>query len=174
MADRCDLNGVISEYWSKSNERLNFENIELEVELSSDISRYLTTSEKFSLTQIFGNLRSNALKAIWGVEQEEEYHENKEEFSDIKGRITVRTRRVDNVIEISISDSGHGIPKEHIDDVLKGIWSKRTKPINRKIRGMHLVRDALDRLGGSVKLESESGKGTTFYLYLSAVSQSSR
>lgn len=169
MEDKYDLNDFISEYWSKSNEGLNFENIELEVELSSEVSSSLTISEKLYLSRIFGNLRSNALKAIWNVEQEEEYFENKEKFLDIKGKITVRTRKVNDVIELSISDNGHGIPKEHIDDVLKGTWSKRNKPVSRKIRGMHLIHDALNRLGGSIKLESEYGKGTTFYIYLPAI-----
>ena len=76
------------------------------------------------------------------------------------------TRKGDDGVEISISDNGHGIPNEHIDDVLKGRWSKRTKSVDREIRGMHLIHQAIEKLGGSVKLESEYGRGTTVYIYL--------
>lgn len=161
-----EVNDYVSEYWKNQKELLNFENIEVKIDLSPEVSRDLTPSERPYLTQIFGNLRSNAVKAIWNVEQEEEYYENREKFSDIKGEIIVKTRKLNDKIEISVSDNGHGIPKEHIDDVLKGLWSKRTKPVRRKIRGMHLIHDALDKLDGSIKLESEYGKVTTVYIYL--------
>lgn len=164
MIDYYDLNRFIWDYWNA----FNYENVQIKVRLSDAVSKRLTMLQTRYLRRIFGNLRSNALKAIWCVDQEEEYYDNKGQFSNIAGRITVTTRRVGNLIEIAVSDNGHGIPEEHIEDVLKGTWSKRTRPVNRTVRGIHLIHDALSKLGGLIKLESEYGKGTTFYLYLPA------
>lgn len=165
-ADSCTLNSFVLEHWRKWNECLCPENIAIDVKTSTEVTRRLTDEEKHFLTQIFGNVRSNSIKAIWGVEQEEEYYENRERFPDINGKIIVSTRKIDGETEISISDNGHGIPAERIDDVLKGVWSKRIRPVRRKTRGIHLIHDALSRLNGSMKLESEYGKGTTVYIYL--------
>lgn len=159
-----DLSTCISDYWNA----FDYDNIEIEVEISDEVSRTLTKEERDDLTQIFANLRSNAIKAIWGVEQEEEYTEHPEDHPDVAGKIMVTARRVDDLIEISIVDNGHGIQAGHIEQVLAGTWSKRLKPVKRTVRGMHLIHRALDRLGGSIQLESEYGSGTTFYVYLSA------
>ena len=161
-----NLNDFVSDYWNRQKEKLGAGNIELKLDLSPEVSWHLSSEEAHYLTQLFGNLRSNAVKAIWDVEQEEEYYENAEKFMNVKGEIVVTTRKVNDRVEISVSDSGHGIPNGHIDDALKGLWSKRTKPVDREIRGMHLIHQAIDKLGGSVNLESEYGKGTTVYIHL--------
>lgn len=161
-----DLNDFVSDYWNRHRTSLEDGNIELNLDLSPRVSRDLSSQEAPYLTQIFGNVRSNAVKAIWNVEQEEEYYEGAGKFRNVIGEILVMTRKGDDGVEISISDNGHGIPNEHIDDVLKGRWSKRTKSVDREIRGMHLIHQAIEKLGGSVKLESEYGKGTTVYIYL--------
>ncbi len=161
-----NLNDFVSDYWNRHRITLGDGNIELKLDLSPEVSWHLSSEEATYLTQLFGNLRSNAVKAIWDVEQEEEYYESAEKFIRAKGEIVVATRKGNDGVEISVSDNGHGIPDGRIDDVLKGLWSKRTKPVDREIRGMHLIHQAVDRLGGSVNLESEYGKGTTVYIYL--------
>ena len=73
-----DLNDFVSDYWNRHRTSLEDGNIELNLDLSPRVSRDLSSQEAPYLTQIFGNVRSNAVKAIWNVEQEEEYYEGAE------------------------------------------------------------------------------------------------
>ncbi|MBX3147893.1 MAG: PAS domain-containing protein [Gemmatimonadales bacterium] len=85
---------------------------------------------------------------------------------DERGRITVRTRVVDSDVEISVSDTGPGIPdaiKPRIFDLFF-----TTKKVGRGTgQGLPLVHDVVvKKHGGSVRFDTVLGCGTTFYLRL--------
>jgi len=110
-------------------------------------------SDKARLTIVVQNLINNAIK-----------------FTE-RGEIQVSARhlREKNRVEIEVKDSGIGIPK----DALPIIFEKFRQVDNSSTRGyggvglgLHIVKVYTEALGGSVAVESQPGKGSTFTLSL--------
>ncbi len=104
------------------------------------------------IRQVLANLLSNALK-----------------FSPEGGDITAAVRRDDRVVVVSVSDSGIGIAPE----VLPSLFTKFHRGDNAMTRriggtglGLALVKEIVTVHGGRVWVESESGKGSTFFFTL--------
>jgi signal transduction histidine kinase len=83
-----------------------------------------------------------------------------------KGRITVRTRAIGDYVEISISDTGDGIPESVRPRIFEPFVT--TKEVGRGAgQGLALSRGiVVEKLKGSLHFETETGKGTTFYIRL--------
>jgi PAS domain S-box-containing protein len=108
------------------------------------------------LNQVVLNLLINAAHAIGDVVKD----------STRKGRITVRTRQFDDSVEIAISDTGTGIPEGIRDKIFDPFFT--TKEVGRGTgQGLALARAVVvEKHGGTLTFETESGKGTTFYIRL--------
>jgi PAS domain S-box-containing protein len=72
-------------------------------------------------------------------------------------------------VRISIIDHGIGIPQEYLLRVFDPFFT--TKPKGHGL-GLATCYSILKRHDGSIEVESEPGKGTTFHLFLPAVSES--
>jgi signal transduction histidine kinase len=83
-----------------------------------------------------------------------------------KGRIVVRTRAIGGYVEISINDTGDGIPEDVRGRIFEPFVT--TKEIGRGTgQGLALSRGiVVDKLKGSLHFETETGKGTTFFIRL--------
>jgi signal transduction histidine kinase len=95
------------------------------------------------------NLLSNALK-----------------FTE-QGSITVSAKPVDAWIELSVADTGLGIPPEdlpHIFDEFRQVESEGRKTQEGTGLGLSIVKRSVELLGGTISVESEIGKGTKFTL----------
>jgi signal transduction histidine kinase len=64
-----------------------------------------------------------------------------------------------NIVRITVSDSGCGIPKENLKNIFKDGFS--TKKDGNGI-GLHTVKEIVEEHGGSIMVASELNKGTTF------------
>jgi signal transduction histidine kinase len=83
-----------------------------------------------------------------------------------KGRITVRTRAISDYVEISITDTGDGIPESVRGRIFEPFVT--TKEVGRGTgQGLALSRGiVVEKLKGSLHFETETGKGTTFFIRL--------
>ena len=79
------------------------------------------------------------------------------------GQLTVRTRTVDNEVQISVIDNGCGMTPEQLAQLNTPFYT--TKP-NGTGLGLVLVHQIMADLGGHVLCESQRGVGTTFTLCL--------
>ncbi len=93
-------------------------------------------------------------------------HAIEEVASDHKGRITLTTRGLGNWVEIRISDTGAGIP----DAIRKKIFDPffTTKDVGKGTgQGLAICHSIITKKhGGTINVESEPGKGTTFIIRL--------
>jgi signal transduction histidine kinase len=89
-----------------------------------------------------------------------------ESDGDGQGRLHVRTSHEDDDVVISIADSGAGIPNEIADRVFDQFFT--TKSVGRGTgQGLAIARRlVVDRHGGTLRFESRTGQGTTFFVRL--------
>lgn len=92
--------------------------------------------------------------------------QNAREALDGQGQVRLSARtRPDYGIEITVSDNGPGIPPERIEKIFEAYYT--TKPRGTGL-GLAMVKHNVELYGGSVRVESEPGKGATFVLLFPA------
>ncbi len=77
--------------------------------------------------------------------------------------VTVKAAKSDETMMILVSDHGHGIRKEHLENIFNPFFT--TKPQGVGL-GLAIVAKIVDEHGGRITVFSEAGKGTTFELTL--------
>lgn len=80
------------------------------------------------------------------------------------GRVTVRTRAVDGFVEVSVRDTGPGIPPSEHPYVWERFYKvdKARRKASGSGLGLVIVRQLVELHGGAVALHSESGRGADF------------
>ena len=111
------------------------------------------------LVSVLGNLIDNALEAT--------LHQTGE-----GGRVQLSMTDLGHELIFEVEDQGPGIPEESQQKIFeKGVT---TKPgAEEHGYGLHLVRQFLNRWGGSITVENLPGVGSRFTLYLPKTSQGS-
>jgi signal transduction histidine kinase len=108
------------------------------------------------INQVILNLLVNAAHAISDVVRD----------TASLGKLTVRTRLDGAAVEISISDTGTGIPEAARDKIFDPFFT--TKEVGRGTgQGLAIARSVIvNNHGGTLRFETECGKGTTFIIRL--------
>jgi polar amino acid transport system substrate-binding protein len=71
----------------------------------------------------------------------------------------------DETVQVTISDTGQGIPREHIDKIFTPFFT--TKPTREGTGlGLSLAYDTVSKHGGEITVSSTENKGTTFLIRL--------
>ncbi|HEY1895838.1 MAG TPA: ATP-binding protein [Terracidiphilus sp.] len=127
--------------------------VDLNFEDTRDLAPLHTDEGKVS--QILRNLISNALK-----------------FTP-RGQVVIAARMMeDNQVLFTVADTGIGIPSEHHETIFRE-FSQIENPLQERHRGtglgLPLCRNLAMLLGGRLWLESEEGKGSTFFAQIPAV-----
>ena len=109
------------------------------------------TSDRIALEQVFSNLMDNAVKYL---------------RAGVPGSIEVRATESDGAITYEVRDNGRGIDardRERIFDLFRrsGIQDRPGDGI-----GLAHARALVRRLGGTINVESEPGRGTVFKVTL--------
>ena len=135
--------GVFSNQLKEKNLSISFKNNNTYNNFAGDKAR---------IAQIIVSLLSNAVK-----------------FSK-NGVITI-SYSIDPDLKISISDEGIGIPEDKIAEIFKTLQQLEdpyTKQYDGIGIGLAIVKNLVDLMGGSIKVNSEPGKGTTFTITIPA------
>jgi two-component system heavy metal sensor histidine kinase CusS len=86
------------------------------------------------------------------------------------GRVTLAgTRLSEHLAEVRVSDTGTGIPTEHLDLIFDRFYrvdSTRSKSTGGVGLGLAIVKSIMDLHDGSIRVESRENQGTTFILAL--------
>ena len=81
--------------------------------------------------------------------------------------VSLTTKKVNDKIEISISDNGYGIPDNIKEKIFQPFFT--TKPTGQGTGlGLSLAYDIVKAHGGELKVETQKGQGTTFIVKLLA------
>ena len=79
------------------------------------------------------------------------------------GTLILRARAVDGMAYMEISDTGNGIAEDELSKVFEPLFTTKLKGIGL---GLPIVRETIQRHGGSIEVSSELEKGTTFTIRL--------
>jgi signal transduction histidine kinase len=112
------------------------------------------------INQVVLNLIVNAAHAIGDVVK------GNPPGVDTKGKIRVATRVLDDMVEISIADSGKGIPPDVRSRIFDPFFT--TKEVGKGTgQGLAIARTVVvEKHKGTLHFETEMGRGTTFYIRL--------
>jgi two-component system phosphate regulon sensor histidine kinase PhoR len=96
--------------------------------------------------------------------------DNAVKFNRPDGEVRIRVAmRSEEEVEISISDSGIGIPGQDLSRIFERFY-RVDKARSRQVRGtglgLSIVKHAVQQMNGSVAVESELGRGSTFTLVI--------
>ncbi|OGW75483.1 MAG: hypothetical protein A2Z72_01580 [Omnitrophica bacterium RBG_13_46_9] len=82
---------------------------------------------------------------------------NSIEAMPVGGTITVETKDIDSTLEISIIDTGKGIPKDKLKHLFDPFYTTKDKGTGL---GLFIVHQIIENNKGRIEIESELGKGT--------------
>lgn len=139
------LTGVLDIMKIKANER----NIKLVLE-AEQIPEFTIDQER--IRQVIVNLVNNAIK-----------------FSDANMQITISAKNEQNQVRVKVIDQGIGIDKKDQERLFKP-FSQVDSSMSRNFEGsglgLAISKGIVKNHGGSIGVESEPGKGSTFYFTL--------
>ena len=118
------------------------------IELDADEEPILVEGDKGKLGQVFNNLLSNALK-----------------FNDNGGRVDVSLKLGSGWVDVSVVDTGIGIPPEAIQKVFTRFYQydgSSTRKYGGTGIGLSIAQDIMRLHGSSIGVTSEVGKGSAF------------
>jgi two-component system NtrC family sensor kinase len=141
------LNELIKEVVGLSQRTSRYRNVKIETELSPDIPPI--TASPSEVQQVLLNLINNAIDAI----------------GKDGGMVKINTRMDNKSVIIDVSDTGSGIPEAHIQRIFDPFFT--TKPVGKGTGlGLSICYGIIDRMGGTISVNSAVGKGTTFHVQL--------
>jgi PAS domain S-box-containing protein len=77
----------------------------------------------------------------------------------IGGSLTIKSRRVDNNVQVAFSDTGIGMSKQVLDKLWRPLFTTKAKGMGF---GLPICKRVVEAHGGKISVESTVGKGTTF------------
>ena len=108
-------------------------------------------SDSSRLKMIFTNLLSNAIKYACSEEK--------------APSIFIAVAEKEEGISISIKDNGIGIAQEHQEKIFSMFFRASSKSTGSGL-GLYIVKEAVQKLGGTISVKSVLGKGTEFTIFL--------
>lgn len=152
--EKVDIKQTLDDALFFASQELKYHNIEVKLNFDSNLPRLSGNRSQFE--EIFLNLIVNAYHAM-----------------PDGGALTIEACVIASPVgakqsmKITISDTGHGIPKDQLKDIFKPFYT--TKQKTGTGLGLYIVKTLVEQNKGKIEVVSELGKGTTFNLLFNGV-----
>ena len=124
----------------------------ISLELGSCSENDLVQGDKETLEQVFSNLITNAIR-----------------YNKPKGKVVITIKENNDFISAEVKDTGIGIAKEHLPFIFDQFYRVK-RGEDHKIKGtglgLSIAKKIVEAHGGSVRVSSELGKGSSFTVLL--------
>jgi len=144
--EKMDVNQPLAEIIESLTEQDSFKDIELSLDLAKNLPKI--DIDPVQIGQVVLNIVLNAVHAITPP-----------------GKIKVTTRTAGNFVELTFSDTGEGIPEEHLKKIFDPFFTTKDKTKGTGL-GMAVSYGIIKKHGGDIRIESTVGKGSTFIVRL--------
>lgn len=118
-------------------------NVEVKCNIEEDLE--ITTDPSY-LRRILTNLSNNAIQAM-----------------PTGGKITITAKQYDEYVELTVSDTGMGVPNEVKDKLFKPLFTTKARGQGF---GLPVVKKFVEQLDGQITFDSAPGSGTSFFIRL--------
>lgn len=119
-----------------------------EIILNCPVEKVIVDGDKGKIGQVFNNLLSNAVK-----------------FNDQGGKVTIDIIPGDDQVDVSVSDTGIGIPEEALDKIFTRFYqydASSTRKYGGTGIGLSIAQDIMRQHGSRLTVTSKVDEGTTF------------
>jgi signal transduction histidine kinase len=145
-----DVNGSVAEIGESM--RAEGERTEVAVLVRCGDGPLVIDGDRFALGRVFRNLISNAIQA-----------------TAPGGRVTITTVRAGTFAEITVTDTGTGIPADRLSAIFDDFVTTKRRGLGL---GLAISKRIVEQLDGTITVESEVGRGTSFTLRFPATDSS--
>ena len=157
-----DINALADEYVRLSYHGLRAKDKSFNAKFETDFDTGIQPINVIpqEIGRVLLNLINNAFYAV--SEKEKQSGEN------YVPTVAIKTKRVDDKVEVMVKDNGHGIPQKILDKIFQPFFT--TKPPGQGTGlGLSLSYDIITKAhGGEFRVETKEGEGTVFTISLPA------
>ncbi len=140
---QVELNEIVEEVIGLTSQKTRYANVQIVTELEPEVPTIQASPTE--IQQVLLNLVNNAVDAI----------------EQPGGSVKVTTRSADDRVILQVSDTGKGIPEANLARIFDPFFT--TKPVGQGTGlGLSICYGIVDKAGGTITVESEVEKGTTF------------
>jgi PAS domain S-box-containing protein len=139
-----DIGALLEETLKLCESQARVKKITVRAEIPSGLP--LVSGDRDRLDQVLSNLLGNAFK-----------------FTPEGGRVMVRARKVNGSVQITVKDSGQGIPAADLPRIFDRYWRGDRASRDGAGLGLAICKGIVDAHGGKIWVESVLGRGTTFH-----------
>ncbi len=147
--ENVDINDTLNQTIDLLENYARINNIDIQTDLASDLP--IISSNQAELQQVFMNLMSNAIDAI-----------------EKDGLIEVKSKQIESKITVEIIDNGPGISKDQQKRIFDPFFTTKETGKGTGL-GLWISYNIMEKLGGTITLNSQTGKGSTFALEIPIV-----
>lgn len=148
----------IVEIVTKAVENVQQHAVRKDISIETDLREPFTpiNGNEVTLVEALVNIIGNAIK-----------------YTQMGGHITVKALEEDDKILVEIKDDGVGIAADDLPHIFDDFYVGKTKPEDERRSGVGLAitKRIIEAHDGSIAVESELGKGSTFSIYLPILKQ---
>jgi two-component system NtrC family sensor kinase len=146
-----DVNGAVAEIYEPM--RPEGERNGVTVEARYAPGPLVINGDRFALGRVFRNLITNAIQA-----------------TAPGGTVVIATARAGDRVEISVTDTGSGIPPERLSAIFEDFVTTKRRGLGL---GLAICKRIVEQLEGTIAVESTVGRGTSFTLRFPAADDQS-
>lgn len=141
--DQVGINDILSESKLLLQPLAKQHDIKLQIDVANP--PVLAFFDRERVLRVLSNLVGNAIK-----------------FSPKHSKVAVRVRSDQQFVYVSVNDSGPGIPEKQLPEIFENFWQARKTADQGPGIGLAIVKTIVEAHGGTIRVESGVGSGSTF------------
>ena len=155
IKESTDINKLANEYLRLAYHGLRANDNSFNVTLNTDFDESIGSINIIpqDIGRVLLNLFNNAFYAV--------NEKNKTADETYQPTVSIQTKKINDKVEIKVSDNGNGIPQNIVDKIFQPFFT--TKPTGQGTGlGLSLSYDIVKAHGGEIKVETNENEGTEF------------
>ena len=162
VKEPTDINALADEYLRLAYHGLKAKDIDFNATMKTDLDESIDKINIIpqDIGRVILNLITNAFYAV--------NEKSKQGIADYEPTVSVNTKKVNDKVEIKVTDNGNGIPANILDKIFQPFFTNKPTGQGTGL-GLSLSYDIVKAHGGELMVESKEGAGSEFLIQLPIV-----